>query len=260
MAYTSGNYQGDVVEPVKESKIVKSERDIHAYFCVGLLILGCALTKRLADFRPAKGGHKDALMVDDSRLWKLISIIQSGEIQLDMSLAERCLSPLRVSSGKEPTRCYILQSPRDCSMELDGVVFPIEDAVNVLTSIALRLYVEYISQRKDAKHTDYNSKDFRIFVDAIGRGLGHSVDTLRRVGVIQLLEMELDGKSFSRLKLSEFFRQCDLAQPLRSVWRLDFDKQHRLLPDDFGWYSLHRADKDWIQEIFQILVNRLPER
>ena len=116
-AYITGNHQGDVVDPVRSSKIVKNERDIHANFSVGILVLGCALAKRLIKLRPGKEHIHDALFVEEARLWKIISIIQAGEINFDQSVADRCLSPLRIGSAETALEVLYPPFPRGCFKE-----------------------------------------------------------------------------------------------------------------------------------------------
>jgi hypothetical protein len=52
--YASGQYQPDVIERVRGSKIVRSEREVHANFTLGLLIIACALSSRLIELRSKK--------------------------------------------------------------------------------------------------------------------------------------------------------------------------------------------------------------
>ena len=200
--YTSGSYQTEVVERVRDSRIVRNERDIHANFSIGLLVLGCALTKRLARLGTTKAERDKVLLVDDNRLWKLISIIQAGEIQLDIGLAERCLSPLRIGSGTEPIEVSYPPIPTRLLHGVTGAIFPIEEAIEALIDMAAALIVEnmLISILGSGDPREIEFRTHRYLRHSGGSRFGNLfsdiLDKFNRVGVIpRRIEQQLDGRA-----------------------------------------------------------------
>lgn len=191
--YASGKYQVDVVERVRGSKIIDNERDIHANFTLGLLILGCALTKRMVSLRPEKERDQivDALFVSDSHLWKLISIIQAGETQIDAALADRFLSPIRIGSGKEKHEVLYPPIPTRLLHGVRDAVFPVEGAVVTTIDLASALIIENVissflrSPRKSPNQDDERQRYFRhAGVGRLGRVLSEAFEQFYRAGIV----------------------------------------------------------------------------
>jgi hypothetical protein len=272
--YTSGNYQTDVVERVRSSRIVKNERDIHANFSVGLLILGCALTRRLGQLRLAKGESDEALMIDDGRLWKLISIIQAGDIQLDISLAERCLSPLRVGEDKAPVQVPYPPIPTRLLHGISGVVFPIESAVAAAIDMATALIIENLlistlgSGRDDTPEAQFRSREFLGFRSRGGRLSGVLSDLLEsflRVGVVPR-RLDEDGiESFHYLERSVDELQHRIMRMFEDRPHLDgrnLEEIHHFLSDYFHRFGRRPSSymlRD-LMERLQYMIQRPPGR
>ena len=164
-SYISGNHQHDVVEPVRGSKIVRNEREIHANFSLGLLAFGCTITKRMNTLHAKNNEPEERLLIEDHKLWRLISIIQSAEIQIDERLAERCLSPLTVSLDKEPVIVSYPPLPPRLLRGVEGMVFEVERSVHAVIELAAVLSTENLflallemTRERDFKPALYQSR------------------------------------------------------------------------------------------------------
>jgi hypothetical protein len=123
--YASGRRQPEVVEPVRGSRIVYGERDIHANFAVGLLILGCAISQRVNKLPKTRGKEQHYLQISNADLWSLVAIIQAGDVHFDHVLSGRCLSPIQlVAEGENIINNYPALRP-DLLSGIKGASVPL---------------------------------------------------------------------------------------------------------------------------------------
>jgi hypothetical protein len=158
--YASGSYQTDVVERVRGSRIVRNEREIHANFSVGLLILGCALSKRLSG---AHKGNNNEVCLDSGHLWKLISVIQAGDIQIDGILAERILDPLRIGKDEDPIDVLYSPIPTRYLHGVSGARFRVEFVVSLALNVIAALLIENTLAPLLTGRIEHNYRDVRYF-------------------------------------------------------------------------------------------------
>ncbi len=253
------------MERVRGSKIVGNERDIHANFCVGLLVLGCALSRRLIALQTERSNDEDELLVENSRLWKVISIIQAGDVQLDVPLASRCLDPIRITKNKgqdeeeEDVEVFYPPVPPQLLHGVDGVVFPLEQAVGAAMDIAVFQMIEnvlltilgspaaltrrelMIEPIRDQREYELRSREYmRHSVGRFGRSLSEIMETFHRSGVVT------ERLSRDRIDFRYLERNLDeLMHRLRSV-AIDRSHDGRREVDeireirDFIEHHLHR--------------------
>jgi hypothetical protein len=86
--------------------------------------------------------QEDRVYIADGRLWKLISIIQSGDIQIDYALSQRCLRPLRISEDQRPIEVIYPPIPTRLLEGVEGAVFPIETAAATAIEMIAALILE----------------------------------------------------------------------------------------------------------------------
>jgi hypothetical protein len=283
--YASGNFQIDVVERVRGSKIVRNEREIHGNFCVGLFVLGCALAKRLAALQSERSREEVGLLVENARMWKLISIMQAGDIQLEWALTERCLNPIKikktVAQDGEDDEIEVLYPPIPPQLlqGIQGVVFPLAQASGGALDIAVVQMFENLLNAAlgssgmlthdrdfmaepmgDSRDLELRSREYiRHNVTRVGRALSEVADILYRSGVVT------EETRFGRMDFRYLDRTLD--QLLHRLRRLR-DGKHEGIREIGGFieHHLHRYGvresrfftREFIDRL-EYLVHRLSE-
>ena len=202
--FCGGGLSLEISEATRSSKLICGDLEAQSNYVAGLLILGCAISRR---FNSEVNDREKSLQISVTHLLKLVHIVSAGEIIIDQDLADRGLTGIDVAPSGQNTEIYYPPIPPILFSGVNGLDFSLEQAISSLVSqlrstqleLMINNFIEVIEQRT-MDHSEQHSYYFNDYA----RRWRHSGDALEM--------LEVSSRKRSRIHMRDSYELMEMVK------------------------------------------------